>query len=85
MGYVLPVAHYQYQDYKRRITPNKQSRFYIDRVYKPALIRTYQGTMLNLTNGYKDIAENKQYTSDRYDDTLNAEITGKGENINIRV
>ncbi|KGX85449.1 hypothetical protein [Pontibacillus marinus] len=37
MGYILPVAHYQYQDYHERVQPIENDPFYIDPVFKANL------------------------------------------------
>lgn len=37
MGYILPVPHYQYQDYHERVQPTQNDPFYIDPVFKANL------------------------------------------------
>lgn len=85
MGYVLPVSQFQYQDYKRRVTPDKQNKFYVDRSQRPKLERNYQDVMSKAAYYRRGFKVNKQYISDRYDDVLYAEITGKGGYVSERV
>lgn len=84
MGYVLPVSHFQYQDYKRRITQNKRNLFYIESPYKPTLDRTYQDAKSNLASRHENMGVNDRYTL-RYNEACYAEITGKGRHVNIRI
>jgi len=37
MGYILPVAHHQYQDYHERVQRYQNDPFYIDPVFKANL------------------------------------------------
>ncbi|WP_079529440.1 hypothetical protein [Halobacillus hunanensis] len=37
MGYVLPVTHYQYMDYKKRVTQTARSPFALEPVFKATL------------------------------------------------
>ncbi|WP_163529851.1 hypothetical protein [Halobacillus ihumii] len=37
MGYILPVTHYQYMDYKKRVTQTARSPFALDAVFKATL------------------------------------------------
>ncbi|GGF15271.1 hypothetical protein GCM10010954_12360 [Halobacillus andaensis] len=37
MGYILPIQHYQYQDYQQRVTSDERSPFALDRVFKVTL------------------------------------------------
>ncbi|MGR9050810.1 hypothetical protein ACQ4XT_19415 [Halobacillus faecis] len=37
MGYILPVNHYQYQDYQIRTTQHERSPFVLEKVFKAAL------------------------------------------------
>lgn len=37
MGYILPVNHYQYQDYHKRTIPTEGSPFVLHKVYKATL------------------------------------------------
>ncbi|MFC7321238.1 hypothetical protein [Halobacillus campisalis] len=37
MGYILPVTHYQYQDYQQRVIPDQRNPFALDRVFKVTL------------------------------------------------
>jgi len=47
MGYVLPVTHFQYQDYKRRITPARQTKFYIECPNRSTLTKTNQHSLFH--------------------------------------
>lgn len=78
MGYVLPVSHFQYQDYKHRITLDKQNKFYVNRPQKSVLERAYQDMKANTAYNRKERKRNRRYILERYDDALYAEITGKG-------
>ncbi|MFG6149434.1 hypothetical protein [Halobacillus sp. B23F22_1] len=37
MGYILPIQHYQYQDYHQRVTSEERSPFMLDPVFKVTL------------------------------------------------
>ncbi|WLR47518.1 hypothetical protein LC065_18765 [Halobacillus litoralis] len=37
MGYILPVNHYQYQDYQIRTTQHERSPFVLEKVFKATL------------------------------------------------
>ncbi|REJ08482.1 hypothetical protein [Halobacillus trueperi] len=37
MGYILPVNHYQYQDYQTRTTQHERSPFVLEKVFKATL------------------------------------------------
>jgi len=37
VGYILPLTHYQYEDYQKRVIKNKQDRFHIDKLFKVML------------------------------------------------
>ncbi|WP_101843503.1 hypothetical protein [Halobacillus sp. Marseille-P3879] len=37
MGYILPIHHFQYQDYQQRVTQDKRSPIILDRVFKVTL------------------------------------------------
>ncbi|ASN06494.1 hypothetical protein [Virgibacillus necropolis] len=37
MGYILPITHFQYQDYQNRVIKSDQDPFYIEHPYKVTL------------------------------------------------
>ncbi|GEN52867.1 hypothetical protein [Halobacillus faecis] len=37
MGYILPVNHYQYQDYQTRTTQRERSPFVLEKIFKATL------------------------------------------------
>lgn len=37
MGYILPVNHYQYQDYQTRVVNQHQQSFAVDKIFKASL------------------------------------------------
>ena len=41
MSYILPIPHYQYADYQKRVTENKNDRIFIDRPFKVILETQY--------------------------------------------
>ncbi|SFA82816.1 hypothetical protein SAMN04488072_102157 [Lentibacillus halodurans] len=41
MGYLLPINHYQYYDYQRRIIKERPDPFHIERPYKTILRAAY--------------------------------------------
>ncbi|MFD2924219.1 hypothetical protein [Halobacillus naozhouensis] len=43
MGYILPINHYQYMDYKKRVTQTARSPFVLDAVFKATLDQKLQG------------------------------------------
>ncbi|CDQ21001.1 hypothetical protein SAMN05192559_106216 [Halobacillus karajensis] len=48
MGYILPVNHYQYQDYQTRTAQHERSPFVLEKVYKVKLNqRKHQQTREN--------------------------------------
>lgn len=86
MGYILPLPHFQYKDYQKRVAKDKLDPYYIEQPYKAILEITYQ-----------DIAdeeeEDRQYNYEPYNSSdykvippeppVNtkklAEITGMGQ------
>lgn len=85
MGYILPITHFQYQDYQNRVTKKEDDPFYIEHPYKVILDTksremeeredTLENGKPNKTNYY-----NKQMPVEQIkNDKIYSNITGKGQ------
>ncbi|WP_164669445.1 hypothetical protein [Virgibacillus doumboii] len=80
MGYILPLPHYQYKDYQKRVTEYKQDPFYIEKPYKTILepkhrdIADEHARLEASSNSIKKLTAPKVPT----DEKLYADLTGKG-------
>lgn len=52
MGYILPVTHFQYNDYQRRITKEKPTRHTIEGPFKVVLDMQHEQVKKNYPNVY---------------------------------
>ncbi|TMN23142.1 hypothetical protein FH966_09740 [Lentibacillus cibarius] len=77
MGYLLPVNHYQYRDYQRRVTKDKHNPFYIDKPNKTIPVAKYQNTDKGRKRDVPLIL-----TTPTDIEAIYTEITGKGRHIN---
>lgn len=87
MGYMLPINHYQYEEYRKRITKDRQKPFYVNKPYKIVLGMQYRdiserGAKLphNQTRLHKPKTEEKPALKKAY-----ADITGKGRHFAERI
>lgn len=82
MGYILPLPHFQYMEYQKRIIDTKQNPHYIEKPYKVTL-ETNGGELakdgaVEANNNYKAPTAPQKVEQGR----LYAELTGKGGLIN---
>lgn len=81
MAYILPIEHYQYQDYQRRIVQDRVNRNYIEGPFKVILDRKHQ----EVVTRYKDLhpsTDNKVQSSTYNSEKMISQYTGKGRNFN---
>ncbi|MYL50126.1 hypothetical protein GLV98_11570 [Halobacillus litoralis] len=92
MGYILPVNHYQYQDYQIRTTQHERSPFVLEKVFKTTLdskmkhnhphgqdhVADHLGTSIHVTKNTH--AVNSVHPSIHRSDSekILSNITGKG-------
>lgn len=80
MGYILPLPHYQYKDYQKRVTADKRDPFYIEKPYKTILETKHQdiadeyARLEASANSLKKLTAPKIPASEK----LYADLTGKG-------
>lgn len=79
MSYILPIPHYQYADYQKRVTENKNDRIFIDRPFKVILETQYDEVIGKETEHFKAAAPKpeKTYVNPRQAQAI-AGLTGKG-------
>lgn len=87
MGYILPISHFEYNDYQKRVIKDKGDFHYIEKPYKITLDMQKQ---FNYDHSFTNevIWESKQTSfkerqlSKSKQDQLIATITGKGSLFN---
>ncbi|WP_087973284.1 hypothetical protein [Oceanobacillus rekensis] len=82
MGYILPVDHYQYNDYHKRVTQQKENKHYIEAPFKVILDQQHQ------ENSAKYDALNRTSTQNVSRDASSdifGMLTGKGRNFSASV
>ncbi|WP_404451761.1 hypothetical protein LG329_15670 [Virgibacillus necropolis] len=84
MGYILPITHFQYQDYQNRVTKKDQDPYYIEHPYKVILdtkSREMEAEEETRNNG-KPFKPNYYYkpmhTEDPMNEKMYSKLTGKG-------
>ncbi|MFZ3577932.1 hypothetical protein [Virgibacillus sp. DJP39] len=81
MGYILPITHYQYQDYQNRVIKDKQNPYYIEKAYKVVLDNASremeEDTQANGNNS-ETAYETVQSTNPEIE-KFYSELTGKGQ------
>lgn len=84
MGYVLPISHYQYNDYKNRVIQDKLDPFYIESPYKIILPSRYQDI---LHEQPQQSSINTKHHHPKHDEVekVYANLTGKGQYFSERV
>ncbi|RYG72128.1 hypothetical protein EU245_11605 [Lentibacillus lipolyticus] len=84
MGYVLPVNHYQYQDYQRRAVRRGKDPFHIEKPYKTIPAAKYDAYR-DLTPEI-DVSEAVSTEAPLPEmDAIYAELTGKGHHVDYMV
>ncbi|PAV29170.1 hypothetical protein CIL05_12290 [Virgibacillus profundi] len=81
MGYILPIEHYQYNDYQKRVIQEKRNPQFIERPFKVILEKQHQ-EIISEYDRLNGVPESKRYPVGL--DALNAEryygeLTGKGQ------
>lgn len=76
MGYILPVEHYQYNDYQRRVIREKQNIYHIQSPFKVVLERQHQEISTSFDSRSR-FAE-KSSAPRRASEELYSALTGKG-------
>ncbi|WP_066187140.1 MULTISPECIES: hypothetical protein [Gracilibacillus] len=91
MGYIIPVDHYQYQQYQNRITQTKRIPYTVEKLYPSQFDRQYYEIMSEHQKAREERSKRKKQasTSQKYDpmqqETVSAEITGKGRRFEATV
>jgi hypothetical protein len=92
MGYILPVNHYQYQDYQRRTLQTDRSPFMLEKVFKASLNGKLKQHSQPREQGRKDYQSSrklytsydfhagKEYIHSSQHEKIYSEVTGKGQN-----
>ncbi|WP_052158756.1 hypothetical protein [Halobacillus sp. BBL2006] len=91
MGYILPINHYQYQDYQRRTIQTDRSPFMLEQVFKATLNSKLKQHDQPREQDRKDYQSQKLYTSADFHagkahphssqhEKIYSEVTGKGQN-----
>ena len=81
MGYILPLPHYQYEDYQKRVRENKQDHFHIDKLFKVMLDPQHEAKEQHIMQKQTGkTAVGKAQAEKAY-----AKITGKGMRFNESV
>jgi hypothetical protein len=83
LGYILPVDHYQYNDYHRRVVQQKEKKHYIEAPFKVILDQQHQeiSTKYDALNRTSTESVSKQYPSSE----IFGILTGKGRNFSDSV
>ncbi|BAC13183.1 hypothetical conserved protein [Oceanobacillus iheyensis HTE831] len=81
MAYVLPIEHYQYQDYQRRVIQVKTNRNYIEGPFKVVLDQKHQEVAARHEGLHPSVDDNRKVANyiSKEDVSL---FTGKGRNFN---
>lgn len=76
MGYILPIEHYQYNDYHRRVVQDKVNKHFIERPFKAILEREHQeiSTQYNALNNVPYQSVQSRTSAEK----IFGELTGKG-------
>ncbi|ARI77997.1 hypothetical protein [Halobacillus mangrovi] len=88
MGYILPVNHYQYQDYQKRTIPKQRSPFVLHKVYKATLDCNLTHSKNPNNQERQDSLTKTLHTSMEFHagkssgirEKIYSELTGKGQN-----
>lgn len=81
MGYILPLAHYQYKDYQKRVTKDKQDRFFIEKPYKAILESHYnqlERKVYRQGNNTEEKYPHQTAFGKAESERIYTELTGKG-------
>jgi len=81
VGYILPLPHYQYEDYQKRVMENKQDHFHVDKLFKVMLDPQREAKeqhMMQKQTGKTTIGKAQS-------EKVYAKITGKGTHFNESV
>lgn len=85
MGYILPITHYQYQDYQNRVTQKGQDPYHIEKPYKVILdtksreMDENEDTHENAKSGKSDFLYQPISNEEPKREKIISEITGKGQ------
>ncbi|WP_249870103.1 hypothetical protein [Oceanobacillus saliphilus] len=76
MGYILPIDHYQYQDYHKRVAPQKDNKHYIEGPFKVILNNQHE----EISNKYDAFNRtlNQKLKPRNASEQLFGKLTGKG-------
>lgn len=83
MGYILPVTHYTYQNYQRRIIKDNRSPHYIDAPHRVTFYKINHN--FNEKTTFYDVLKEKERELFQITKGEKAELTGKGKMINRRI
>ncbi|SET16003.1 hypothetical protein SAMN05216389_106101 [Oceanobacillus limi] len=76
MGYILPIQHHEYHDYQKRIIKEKRNPYVIEKPFKTILESQYEELK---KDNYSSQASTKESR------IIYADLTGTGENVNVKV
>lgn len=93
MGYILPINHYQYQDYQRRTIQTERSPFALEQVFKATLdskLEQHDQPREEDRKDYQDMSKQlftpahmhvgHTHTQPQANERIYSEMTGKGQN-----
>lgn len=94
MGYILPINHYQYQDYQNRTIQRERSPFVLERVFKSTLdsklgddnkpreedLKEYQEMNERILYTPSTLHIAKEMIKKDQDEQVYSDVTGKGKN-----
>ncbi|GGJ68977.1 hypothetical protein [Virgibacillus salexigens] len=82
MGYILPIQHYQYQQYHRRTATTDENAFHIERPFKVMLEQQHQQLSKQYERFYPAGYNRYLITPVKASENIFASLTGKGRRIN---
>lgn len=83
MGYILPVQQFQYADYQKRVTTEKNDRMIVERPFKAILESQYEEVSEKET--VYPSAESAKVRISQAQARALAEMTGLGTSINVNI
>ena len=86
MGYIAPIANYQYADYQKRVVSDKRDLIHVERPFKAVLETQYEevhDSILKESNEHRtessEVRNSVQYAPSYYNQAAIAAVTGKGQ------
>ncbi|WP_100011498.1 hypothetical protein [Lentibacillus sediminis] len=90
MGYILPITHYQYNDYQNRITEQKRVPYMVERPFKVVLEKQHEEInseyeRLNISGDNADDMAIQAANARPEAEKVYGDLTGKGTNFSSSV